>query len=440
MMVLDDLIDQSQDSDPDSRKQAIIALGRTKDLAALPALARIYREDSVPELRELAKKAGVFIRQQNGNSSADNSTMTAAASGAAAAALAPNDAVNLRVYESPKPQAAADPSVLPARGREYEVSHENRTRAKSNLDSAMSAQMRGDNARALKDLTAALRLNPNLINDSYYASVAALVTGKTGDEAVRMVVDGGERKAFVSAASAQKRRKVKDDHLAVAQQDTWKGAIFEFFIFIVITILLPVLSSLVLIEISKTTLGGLFNSIIDADASRAATAQARQGLATLENMDVFSIFRSTAIGWIFTLVYTLVYTVIFHVVARAFGGAGTISHLFVVYFSFSNRWLPIWYIVLTAVLSLFLFSYFEPLFLGCGGLILAILLIYLTFKSSAKFGAAYKFDGGMGCLANIVTGVIIVVILGAIGFIIAQVAGAALINLIPPELMQTIPA
>ena len=58
-------LDQLQNPDPAVRREAIIALGRSKDLAALPELAKVYKNDPVPELRELARQAGRYIQQEN---------------------------------------------------------------------------------------------------------------------------------------------------------------------------------------------------------------------------------------------------------------------------------------------------------------------------------------------------------------------------------------
>src|SRR3954466_14332009 len=62
--MIDELIRQLQNPDPDIRKRAIMALGKAKDPTALKALAQVVRGDPDPTLRELALKAGQYIRQQ----------------------------------------------------------------------------------------------------------------------------------------------------------------------------------------------------------------------------------------------------------------------------------------------------------------------------------------------------------------------------------------
>ena len=64
--MFDDLIRQLQDFDPNARRTAIIALGKTKNASALRPLAEVVLKDSDPELRDLARKAGIYIRRETG--------------------------------------------------------------------------------------------------------------------------------------------------------------------------------------------------------------------------------------------------------------------------------------------------------------------------------------------------------------------------------------
>lgn len=57
------LIDRLSDPDAERRKQAVVAIARIKEYAALQYLATVYREDSDPQVRELARKGGQFLRQ-----------------------------------------------------------------------------------------------------------------------------------------------------------------------------------------------------------------------------------------------------------------------------------------------------------------------------------------------------------------------------------------
>src|SRR5258708_5931480 len=60
--MFDQYIQQLASQDAAQRRQAIIALGNAGNPQALPALANIYRTDPDPVLRELALKAGRYIK------------------------------------------------------------------------------------------------------------------------------------------------------------------------------------------------------------------------------------------------------------------------------------------------------------------------------------------------------------------------------------------
>lgn len=55
------LISQLQSLKPSERKDAIMALGRTKDRAAIPHLTAVAENDPEDDLRELARKAAIYI-------------------------------------------------------------------------------------------------------------------------------------------------------------------------------------------------------------------------------------------------------------------------------------------------------------------------------------------------------------------------------------------
>ncbi|KXK24196.1 MAG: hypothetical protein UZ15_CFX003000341 [Chloroflexi bacterium OLB15] len=67
--MFDRYLAQLKSADAAERRRAIISLGKLGNFSAMPALAEIYRTDPDPELRELARKAGVVIRQRNPNMS-----------------------------------------------------------------------------------------------------------------------------------------------------------------------------------------------------------------------------------------------------------------------------------------------------------------------------------------------------------------------------------
>lgn len=167
---MNDLLRQLQHPDPDQRRRAIVALGRGADPAALPALARVYRTDPDPALRELALKAGRYLRQQTAGAPAESPTKRPASPAA------------------PLPGLAAD--SLPPKHVEQPVSHRNVQRAKQYASQAMDAYMAGDKARAAAHLRKALSINPNLTADKALVNLAGEVTGLPPREALAALQEG----------------------------------------------------------------------------------------------------------------------------------------------------------------------------------------------------------------------------------------------------------
>src|SRR5437879_6416085 len=61
--VFDRTIEQLSSQDVETRRLAIIALGNSADQRAMEALANVYKTDPDPALRELALKAGRYIKR-----------------------------------------------------------------------------------------------------------------------------------------------------------------------------------------------------------------------------------------------------------------------------------------------------------------------------------------------------------------------------------------
>ncbi|GAB4527163.1 MAG: hypothetical protein OHK0046_44630 [Anaerolineae bacterium] len=183
-MIDERTLTQLNSRDPETRKRAIKALAQSADRAALPHLARVYKEDSDPDVRELARKAGSYI------------TKTAPRDDAPAAPAPTKTRVEAPV---PKRTVQDDPGdfltaddmrmpetreMLPA---EIRVSQANAERAKGYLDQAMDWHTRGDNEKARQNLQKALKADPRLMYDSYTTSLAASVTRLEGNAAVRVL-------------------------------------------------------------------------------------------------------------------------------------------------------------------------------------------------------------------------------------------------------------
>ncbi len=181
-----ELLAQLQNPDPAVRRKAIVALGRTKDLAALKPLAAVYHNDPVPELRELARQAGRYIQQQNTP---------------APEPVAPPPDVE---PEPPAPEqasaAAPAPSAAPVITR-ADVQH-----GQEHFRAARDLHEAGEQARAIKELALALHADPGLAKEPVFVSLASDVLGAPPRAAIRTLLDPERRQAAFRAAVAARRR------------------------------------------------------------------------------------------------------------------------------------------------------------------------------------------------------------------------------------------
>jgi len=63
--MIDDVLQQLKNPDPEERKKAVVTLGRLRNRAALKPLEEVYRRDPDPDLRQLAYKVGRYIQYQS---------------------------------------------------------------------------------------------------------------------------------------------------------------------------------------------------------------------------------------------------------------------------------------------------------------------------------------------------------------------------------------
>jgi hypothetical protein len=178
-MIDDALIDDLESMDPEVRKRAVRALAQTKDPDALPHLASVVREDSDAEVRDLARKAGIYIKKQSGGAA------PARESERSTVALPADETMSL--YE--------DAPRQPPLPSEIQVSELEVQRAKGLVDQAVDLHMRGDNERAAQNIRKALKANPKLIHDAYTKGLAANVTGLDPDTAIRLLSPKGDELA-----------------------------------------------------------------------------------------------------------------------------------------------------------------------------------------------------------------------------------------------------
>lgn len=415
-MSISQLVDQLRHPDPGQRRQAILALGKSKDPAALRPLAEVFKGDPEPELRDLARKAGLYIRQQNG-AGVSSPQPTAAAD----TPRRKSSAIRLiGGAEEAQPEATPEaPRHIPVRGREYNVPREKRESAQKAVDAALTYNLNGDNARAMKNLAEALSLDPNLINDAYFNSVATSVTGLDGEAAIQLIVDRGQRRDFSDKAlRAMKQRRI-DEHMSVATKTSWTDVAFEAVLYTLIVTLGPILATLVTVESALN----FFNSFGSGETELPQQIlDARESLTTLTGATLIPVGIVSGISGVIGLLLQLG---LVHVLAtKVFSGHGTIRHQLTVLLGFYNKWLPFIFLISYLTTAVYFVSGGSPIVL-CFVLILTGLSLYVSGKTSSKIGEAYDFGAARGCLSYSLAVLLISVVTVVLVLLLAQIAGTA---------------
>jgi hypothetical protein len=514
--MFDRYVAQLQDADPAKRREAIIALGKLADPAAMPALAQVYRTDPDPSLRDLARQAGLNIRKKQTQSTEsvpptatsevsaapaspppppaemdydmpsfddivsaappksakpatpapassspftqplddpdEEDSLLAALGGATAAAATVSKSP--AYYEDPPELYADEPSTLiydepplydenpapasrtvdlspstdtssiqslstkgPVRGREYNVPREDRERASRNLESALTVFMRGDKAKAMKLLTEALSLNPNLINDNYFNSVAANVTGLDGDGAIQMIVDAGQRSEFVKTASKQAKTERVDKHLSTIEESTWGAVGYEVVIYGLIVTVGPLLFFLILTQFLQ---GVLTNLSGDPEFAAALPPE----LTNFTGINFGILFLICLIAGGSSILGVLLQGGVTHLLATGiFGGKGTFTHMMTLVLRAYNRLLPFLFLLLYVFIAV-LFVAAGSIVVLCIALPTAIFSFYILFQVINRVGEAYDFGLAFGCLSYMIAGVII----GILSTLLTNALTQALVN------------
>ena len=465
------LLGQLNDFDPAVRKQAIIALGRSKDRDALPYLATVVRTDPEPELRELARKAGQYIQQNAAPKPAANAPIpdppmpgeTPPPAASATAATAPAQATAAKPasaesggyltksyseYEMEDAAAMAalgaaagldlttgDPdaakasvteatpgSKTPVPGKTYVVSDGNKDKARDILESALTANISGDNARAMRYLYQALMTDPNLINDDYYAKIASGVTELPRDQAIQMVINQGERKTFIKTQQKVVRDERKEKHLGEARKNNWVGVTIDAIFYLLIITGGPMAIAFAFTE-------GL-NSIDPAFAETFNTAGINVNAFTFAFFLPFVLI--TAVSSVASL---FVMGGIIHIVAVfLLRGTGTFADLLTRLLRLFNRYLLIIYILAFIAVILMFVTAGSPIFL-CATIPIVFVSLFLAFKTLGVVGQAYDFGLAMGCLSVLAAYVVLVVISGAITALFAN----TILQVLSPLFLQGLP-
>ncbi|MGQ9909202.1 MAG: hypothetical protein ACUVS2_10250 [Candidatus Flexifilum sp.] len=433
--MFDAYVDQLNDRDPQRRREAIIALGRSKNLAAIPHLSKVFREDPDNELRELARKAATYIRQNNPDVGASTEALPGRSSSAvrligdAAAGSAAGAAAGGFAEPSEQAQAEEPRRKGPVRGRTYNVPPDKVRLARGMTEAALDANMRGDNDKAMKQLALALATNPNLVNDGYYMNIAATVTGLEGDGAIQMIVDADQRKTYIKEKVTEKKRAKIDRHMSEVRTSNWGSVGLEALTYVLINVVGPVLVLLVASELAQNAFGSLNNPELSREEA-ATLRELRAQLPLLAGGATVPLLAGSAlITGLSSIIGFAIQGIFIHLIARLLGGHGTFVHVMNELLRFLNRYFLILYLLLGIFVVVLFLTIGSPLLL-CVVIPLTLYQFYLIFGIVGVVGKAYNFGTAMGCVTVLLTAIVLALIGAGLGILLGSAAQQAFQSLL----------
>jgi hypothetical protein len=382
----DQLIHQLQNPDPEQRKQAIMALANTRSPTALGPLGTVYRTDPDPVLRELALKAGRYIRQSSGTArpgGAQRGEAGAAAAAAGASASPGTGSTGTRASQGAREQPR--------------ISDRDRELAKSLLDSATHFHIEGDPGRAIENLGKSLALNPEQVKETFVQNLIMTLTGMSVQQALPLLMHPDQREQLILRAGGKrdiKRQQVIDGR--VIENVTWNRILIDLGVYWIVSAVSAVITLFFVVDLLR-------DMIFEMGGQNIFWYSFINELERALSDDIARVILSSliqSIGSTFTLVILLL--VIHYTAVLFFGGEGTMEYFF-------RRVIPLLTVftaAMTVVLVVFLLIgseftvwFLVPLVMAAGGVGMFVYLADLV-------GKVYNFGFVSGCISVVLGGFI----------------------------------
>ncbi len=396
----DQLIQQLQSPDPEQRKQAIIALANSKSPGALQPLAAIYRSDPDPALRDLALKAGRYIRQSEG------------AGAAWAASTAQPAASTSRPASRPASQPRSQSTEHSAQ-EQPQTSERDREFAKNLLDSATDFHIEGDSGRAIENLGKALALNPDLLKETFVQNLIMTLTGMSAQQALPVLTHPDRREQLilkVGGKRALKRQQMIDGR--AIEDMSWNRILVDLGIYWIVTVISSVIMLFFMLDLIKDV-------FTEAGGENIFWYTFLNELETTMSDNVLRIILSSLVQSIGTTFTTVILLLVIHYTAVLFfGGDGTMEYLFrraVPFLTVFTGGMTVALIVFLLINSSLTVWFLVPLVMAGG---VAGMFVYLA----DLVGKVYNFGWISGCI-SVVLGAFI---FGALWNILAYGLGAGM--------------
>lgn len=362
--MIEETIRQLQDPDPSVRRDAIIALASSRNPAALRPLAAVYRSDPDPELRELAYKAGQYIREHGSG------------------------------------QGAGGP-----------VSDRDREIARGYLSSATDFHIAGDRARAVENLGKALSVDPDLQNETFVVNLIMNTTGMAVAQAVPVLTHPDRRAALIAQLGGKQKLKRQQQHGAGAHTATWENVFKDFGVYW----LAATMSMIAILIFALAMIQDLFSGMMVGSTS--------DNMDVLIGASIIGLLISSFFFGLYQVIALAMQGAFIHVAATAvLGGDGTLVYLFRRYVPFQTFVT----IIVAGVLMLLGFTGDIETMLFVIGMGSTVGALYVTYLLSKLIGEVYNFGAWSGCGAIFIGGIIQAVVTYIGNYAILSLMGALL--------------
>jgi hypothetical protein len=211
-----------ESTSPQDRKKAIKMLVQHGGSETLVALGRLYKSEQDAEIKELALKAGRYLKKQQAEASDEVTDYPAPLSSIPQKTPsnsktppppAEDDSDIATEYPAPMSDIREAPAAVRETKKEFKpvsVSAYKQGQAKSLMERALDFSVRGYRGEAIELLIKAFHINPNLRLDTYYMRVAMNITRMDQEDTLYLIdEDPKERKARLNAKPA--KQVIRDD-------------------------------------------------------------------------------------------------------------------------------------------------------------------------------------------------------------------------------------
>lgn len=384
---------QLQHADAQQRKAAIKSLARAKDRNALRKLALLSGDDPDPEVRQLARRAGIYIRQEIGD------------------------------LPKPAPEQQSNDNKG-GKADKIEVDEKNQQRAQKALEAAMTALTREERAGMIKHLRKALSYDPNLRTDAYFQSLCETATGEQAAKAIEMITDDTLYATISEKESQEKTEQALSEHYEKVAVVNWSGVAFDLSVFFLITLLGTILTTFILLQSAQgfmsrydAAVEAWINNEVDEDGEPVELPVVEAGFQEfselMSSVSLSRVFVNGLFAAFSAVISLMISCVAIHMMSKMlFKGEGKFPYLL-------HRWANL-FSTRTVAIYLLLFVGISVIFSLGGGFIVFIVLglvgiiaLLTFFKSISIIAEAYHFGWVKGFVAFVV-GMVLVGILNTV--------------------------